>query len=50
MKIVLLSQTPCECSTYPLPARYRQFVLSSQKGMHTPEMESKFENPPIGLS
>lgn len=37
-------------STYPLPARYRQFVPSSQKGMHTPEMESRLLKPPIGLS
>lgn len=36
--------------TYPLPARNRQLVLSSQKGIHTPEMESRLLKPPIGLS
>lgn len=41
---------PSLVHTYPLPARYRQFVPSSQKGMHTPEIESRLLKPPIGLS
>jgi hypothetical protein len=34
--------------TYPLPARYKHCVPSSQKGMHTPEMESRIWKPPMG--
>lgn len=33
---------------YPLPARYRQFVPSSQNGIQTPDMESRIWKPPIG--
>lgn len=35
-------------SSYPLPARYRIWVPSSQKGMQTPEMESRISNPLSG--
>jgi hypothetical protein len=37
-----------ERSTYPLPARYKHWVPSSQKGMQTPEMESRIWKPPMG--
>lgn len=34
--------------TYPLPAKYKHCVPSSQNGMHTPEIESSTRKPLIG--
>lgn len=34
--------------TYPFPAKYRHCVLSSQKGMQTPDDESRLLKPPTG--
>ena len=47
---VRCEQTMCASylHAYPLPARYKHCVPSSQKGMQTPEMESRIWKPPMG--